>query len=134
MKSVLISDTRQFYSVHVSENAMNFAEAKDYCLSLGLRLIRPQSSSETSNFVRIVSEDFGGVDFWMGISDEMEKGNWTDIHTGRPMMYFRNWDDGEAVKNETDNHHAVFKTSNDGVWSAANGKIANGTRAGCIRG
>ena len=132
-KSIKIYDTLQAYAIHISEEDMSFQEAKEYCSSLGLKLIRPQSPSETSDFVKVVNEHFGGVDFWIAISDENDISNWTDIYTGRELRYWDNWADGEPTNNQT-NHHAQFKTSSEGTWTSADGTTASGARAGCLRG
>ena len=98
----------------------SFDEAVKYCDGFGMHLPVPTGSA----YVKALDElDHGEI--WLGLSDEKDEGNWTNIYTGEPLHWRmlqeieRNLEDSDDERNywekgqpngKTKQNHAILNT------------------------
>ena len=79
------------YDYRYSNTRKSWYDAKSSCESIGSQLIEPRTKEINDD---IAAEAFdlyqGTLDYWMGISDEAEEGNWIYNSDGQSIT-FSNW-------------------------------------------
>jgi hypothetical protein len=104
---VYYSDTGHEYAL--IEIELPWREARVYCENLGGYLVTIGSASENA-FVENLADPLDD-DVWIGLSDEVNEGNWEWV-TGEPVMYV-NWEDN-APHGEEDDYVEMHR---DGTWN-----------------
>ena len=102
----------------------SFDEAVSYCEGFGMHLPVPTGSAYVSALKKL---NYGEI--WIGLSDEKDEGNWTNIYTGEPLHYRvleqiereepNYWDNGQP-NGRTKQNHAILDCDDDGKWNDEN--------------
>ncbi|MCD7773994.1 MAG: leucine-rich repeat protein [Clostridiales bacterium] len=96
----------------VYDSYITWEEAKANCEALGGHLVTITSEEENTFVTSLISSYSSSLDFWIGITDKDNEGNWSTWITGETVTY-TNWGSGEPDSSEQDY-----------------GIIANGSRTG----
>ena len=101
----------------------NVEDAKAYCINQGGKLFEPKSSEVNMNITNL-AKDRGMLDFWIGINDISEEGNFVYASNGSPIIW-SNW------ANFTDNNSNCPGWANSGECSKNPGYMLNNCKKSC---
>merc|ERR1711864_68140 len=108
---------------HNSGAAMNWADARRYCLEIGAYLVEIDTEEEETALLgafNVYDEDY-----WIGLTDQESEGEWIWADLGAPPKYTA-WSAGEPNGGEEENCAVLFDAYEDNhldirpLWIDAN--------------
>ncbi|XP_045194284.2 perlucin-like protein [Mercenaria mercenaria] len=96
------------------DSCKSFTNAENNCRSLDARLVHVESGEENT-FLRSYLSGLPMADYWIGMTDEDQEGNWKWYGNGVDVQFF-DWKPGEASSNRHENC-AVFGDTISYTWA-----------------